>query len=256
MPNWVRNYVSVSGSEEDIAKFRETANRPAPNGIMEDGTLTYEENSNRTISFWNFIEPENKETYFSGQNWYDWNCDNWGTKWDACDTEVVEGETKTTLTYTFDTAWSIPEPIFRAMVVKFPTLDFDFESEEEQGWGATYTSSDGDPESRSLILTKEWDIPQSHADYVALEKEDQCVCSWTDDDEDLYSDCPRASQTFDVVVNQVIQVIAKDAESAWETANKLLEDFAKSVSTSGVVVSDEGRTWVEKNNERVYPKLS
>lgn len=254
MPNWVYNTIEVSGSEADIAKFREVASRPAPVGI-ENGNLIYEENAQEVLSFWNFVEPTDKEKYFTGEFWYDWNVSNWNTKWDACHPEFLTEE-KTKLVYRFETAWSIPEPIFVAMVAQFPTLDFDFESEEEQGWGATYTSADADGGTRSLMVVKEWDIPDCHADYADRGKEDSCICSYYDEPEEWYSDCPRPVETFDVVVNQVIQVIAKDAETAWETANKLLEDFTKSVTTNGVAFSDEGRTWVEKNNERVYPKLS
>ena len=58
--------------------------------------------------------------------WYNWNVENWGTKWGAgevwndriSDDSKVEGHTS----YNFDTAWSPAEPIAAALAEKFPTL--------------------------------------------------------------------------------------------------------------------------------------
>ena len=55
--------------------------------------------------------------------WYDWNCTNWGTKWNSFDgcmefDELYGDELK----YTFDTAWSPPAPILMALKEKFPDL--------------------------------------------------------------------------------------------------------------------------------------
>ena len=38
--------------------------------------------------------------------WYDWSCENWGTKWNSYDNEQVDADT-----ILFSTAWSNPEPI-------------------------------------------------------------------------------------------------------------------------------------------------
>jgi len=283
VPNWVYNSMNVSGSKEDIAKFKEFAAQPKPSGMDSDtGVLTFDEDSNRVLSFWHFAEPDDKALYFgasdykpegysewsmeermnyslkfSSDGWYDWNITNWGTKWDACDAELND-DRETSLGYSFSTAWSIPEPIFTAIVQKFPTLDFDFSSEEEQGWGAEYTSSDGDEDGeRSLIETKTWDIPDSHADYVDRDNEDGCNCqSEPDDEEYWYDDCPRQSKEFVVVVNQVIKITAKDAEQAWETANGVLETFTKSEQPDGVVISEDSVAWVEEDGVRVYPTLT
>lgn len=245
MPNWVYSYVKITGAEEEIAKFRELAGKEAPSDI-KDGQLIYEA---KDLSFWNFIEPEDKEQYFL-ENWYDWNIEHWGTKWDACQTERCLQE-KNELHYRFETAWSIPEPVFRVMAEKFSGLTFEFYCEEEQGWGAEYKAENG-----NLALTKEWDVPDSHADYVSLDKEDSCICSWEGDPDDWYSDCPRPEEDFEVVLNQVIKVRAKNAEHAWEISNKLVEDFVKSLGTQGIEPTSDSKTWVERNNERIYPTLT
>jgi hypothetical protein len=282
MPNWVYNTLSVSGSKETIAEFKELAGRKAPTGFdSETGVLTYD-NKEEVLSFWNFKEPEDKAVYFgasdykpegyeswtmeermahsmkfSSDGWYDWNIREWGTKWDACDVDLND-DSETSLGYSFNTAWSIPEPVFVAMVQKFPTLDFEFWSEEEQGWGAEFTSSDGDEDGeRSLIMTKEWDIPDSHQDYVDRDREDSCNCaSDPDDDEYWYADCPRPEKEFEVVVRQVIRITAKSAESAWEIANGVLENFTNAEQPDGVRISEDSVAWVEEDGVRVYPTLT
>tara|TARA_E500000318_G_scaffold59717_1_gene55417 strand:- start:819 stop:1319 length:501 start_codon:yes stop_codon:yes gene_type:complete len=47
---------------------------------------------------------------YGAENWYDWACNNWGTKWNSCHTEIIEDE-RDGLTYTFDTAWDCPREI-------------------------------------------------------------------------------------------------------------------------------------------------
>ena len=45
-------------------------------------------------------------------NWYDWNCENWGTKWNAYECEIIEdciGEYNDMLEIKFTTAWGVPD---------------------------------------------------------------------------------------------------------------------------------------------------
>jgi hypothetical protein len=207
--------------------------------------ITPEMSGESVISFWNFIRPTDEELpyyfghkvkpededdpnatseqklakamTFGGSDAYDWNVRNWGTKWDAGSAELEENlddlKDKDTLTYRYETAWSIPEPFMVAMVEQHPELIFDFECEEEQGWGATFDGRDG-----KLSLTKEWDIPQSHADWVDLGREDSCVCGWSDDE--TYDDCPTARKPFRVVVQYAYNVSAQDEDTARQIVEK------------------------------------
>lgn len=199
MPNWVYNRVEISGSQEDIAKFKEQAGRSHPDSWdTENNKPEYKDDD--PISFWNFIAPP-AEAVESGEyfgthgwaggerqgdtpnNWYNFQSDKWGTKWDACEAQL-EDESSTHLTYRFDTAWSPPEPVFEAMVNQFPTLDFSFWWEEEQGFGAELSGSGGE-----LTLTKEWNSPESHSDFVERDNVDSCRCAWESDPHDWYDDC-------------------------------------------------------------------
>lgn len=250
----------------------------------EDGTNTEVPESERKIerelsgesplSFWNFVCPTDEELpyyfghktkpededdpdatadermakalTFSGSGWYDWNVRNWGVKWDAGDVELEDFGSY--LTYRFQTPWGIAEPAFEAMVKQHPELDFDFDCEEEQGWGAEFTSSDGEDEGeeRSLIQTNEWEIPESHADYVKLGR-GECICDWQDEDS-WFDDCPRPESDYFVVVTKTYRVTASNEENAYNLATdndpdefmELIEDETK------IFIADE-------NGKRIYP---
>lgn len=55
-------------------------------------------------------------------SWYEWSIANWGTKW-AVDEINILYEDDSHLDFAFDTAWSFPEPIFRALAKKFPDME-------------------------------------------------------------------------------------------------------------------------------------
>lgn len=96
-------------------------------------------------------------------NWYDWSCANWGTKWNACEANYDEKNEE----INFDTAWSIPYPILAKVAEQNPDANLDGYSEEEQGWFDEYTIKDKkvtinargdvewDDETDELITVKE-----------------------------------------------------------------------------------------------------
>ena len=66
---------------------------------------------------------------YGAPNWYEWRCQHWGTKWNACDAEITDNGDGS-LHVQFDTAWSFPFPIFEKLVGDFPTLNFEGSAEE------------------------------------------------------------------------------------------------------------------------------
>ena len=58
---------------------------------------------------WQKEQSEELIKKYGHDNWRDWSNDKWGTKWNACHTEVTQ--TKNLLTYSFDTAWDAPRRI-------------------------------------------------------------------------------------------------------------------------------------------------
>lgn len=285
MPNWVYNRLSVEGNQHEVQEFVDKAGKQHETRWLseqwirnEDGTNTKIEDKDRKIevelspkddlSFWNFVAPpeeiwdeyfgtvgwtngvgftgESKENSDGSNGWYAWNLHNWGTKWDARDVNLEQDENEAI--YTFSTAWSIPEPVFRAMAEQHPTLSFTLGSEEEQGWGAEYSARDGE-----VYLDKEWDIPQSHADWVAKDDEDGCVCARDDDKSDWYSDCPRDDSEFLLVVTKTYKVRTDSAENAWA----LLQENGNDPDELMELVEGSMNSYVvDTDGKRIYPTLA
>lgn len=63
-------------------------------------------------------------------NWYDWNIDNWGTKWDGYNFKKEDDNT-----FTFETAWSSVPRIIEKMSRQFPNVTFVYEwADEDTGY--------------------------------------------------------------------------------------------------------------------------
>ena len=183
MPNHVFNTLRVTGPLEALNAFKEKV-----------------KHGDDKFSYWNFKTPP-QESIDSGEyhgthgfvkgeevgrtpnNWYNFNTREWGTKWDAYDVYVETSAPKAFYAQ-FSSAWSPPLPVFEAMAEQHPELEFDFSWEEEQGWGGEGVGTGG-----WFSITNEWDIPNSHADYVKLDKE--CYCECENDEEYWFDDCPR-----------------------------------------------------------------
>ncbi len=61
-------------------------------------------------------------------DWYSWNLDNWGVKWEAKDCKAKELSDFNTIIFSFDTAWGTPEHFVRELSVKYPTSTFEMVS--------------------------------------------------------------------------------------------------------------------------------
>ena len=261
MPNWVYNTLVVSGKPADIKKFADKARTPRP--IRDDNGVSNGETDDE-LSFWNFIAPpEEKHDLYFGRadgtedkewNWYSWNNANWGTKWDANDVSMSPeydelDDTTHSLNYYFSTAWSIPEPVFSAMINQHTELHFHLRGVEEQGWGVEFSGSDG-----SYGVDVEWDIPCSHKEWVDTDKEGSCRCAngFGEDEENWYSDCPREKQEFVVIVQKSYRVIADTAENAYELAMEQGNNLDELME-----VLDETTAWVlDDQGVRRYPTLN
>lgn len=178
MPNWVFNTMNIEGSKEDLLAFMEKARQQHETRWLSEGWIRNEDGTNTKVpdeerkieiamsgesdlSFWNFIKPdqelidsgeyfgtkgwsEGKELGNTSGNWYQWNINNWGVKWNASDVSCESETTDSEVTYRYSTPWGIPEPVMRAMAEQHPELEFSWYCEEEQGWGATYSAREGE----------------------------------------------------------------------------------------------------------------
>ena len=65
---------------------------------------------------------------FGADNWYDWTCNNWGTKWGAYDVTISEpselGDGKIEVVIHFQTAWSSGALAISKLAENYRTIDF------------------------------------------------------------------------------------------------------------------------------------
>ena len=192
MPNWVYNYLSIEGSKEDILAIKTQVSAPfireheqwnMETNVMETKDYIF---TNPIFAFWNIIKPTDLETYrlqkdpsveemsFAGNNWYDWNVRNWGTKWDVSvsdeekyrETELTE-EGEGFLSYRFNTAWSPPIPAITKLSEQYPNLEFNLSYEEETGWG-------GETELKNGFITDNEEYENKCMDCDSLDTLEYC----------------------------------------------------------------------------------
>jgi hypothetical protein len=200
MPNWVYSNLTITDPtgehQEQIARLVEQvgATNWVKQPVWDSETRTtrcehVEQNS--PFSFWNIVHPEGEDLVRYEESidtpgapfWYDWNNNNWGTKWDAGESGV-SASSPTEVTYHFETAWSPPMPVLVTLSTQYPELDIELEWEEEQGFGGACVLINGEVE-----VTDSYEIPNSHADHVARDK--TCPCE-DGGPENAYPDCPSA----------------------------------------------------------------
>jgi hypothetical protein len=164
MPNWVYNGLTIEGKPESVKSLMTQMNQPFT--VMHDSWDVVNQSYTKKntlypspiFAFWNIVKPTDLEAYhkqpakweggplnFDGDDWYNWNVRNWGTKWDVAvssndthpDTymeETANGENHVVY-YNFETAWSRPMPALINLSSQYPDLLFTLSYEEETGWG-------------------------------------------------------------------------------------------------------------------------
>tara|TARA_Y100001951_G_C11247103_1_gene244035 strand:+ start:91 stop:723 length:633 start_codon:yes stop_codon:yes gene_type:complete len=134
MPNWCWNHLEVTGDEIQLREFVEksTINIEKNDEFTFNGTYPMPEDLNITKGTQTQDEKEqailNKAKY-GYTDWYDWRCEEWGTKWDACEAHVDHNDIDY-FAVSFETAWSPPIAWIDNIMKDFPDLCFTLEYEE------------------------------------------------------------------------------------------------------------------------------
>jgi hypothetical protein len=140
MPNWATNRLILTGPADEIAHFVSLCIRPQIG----------EESEEIGFDFSALVPaPPEIEALLSGtataeqriaahaatgfDDWFTWRMSKWGTKLNAAHHHVI-AHTGDRYDFRFDTGWSCPQPIFRALAQTFPALTgFVFAIEESDG---------------------------------------------------------------------------------------------------------------------------
>lgn len=160
MPNYCSNRVTFQ--HEDV----EMINKVAESIVVD-----------RLFS--TFVTPP--ESYETEDDWYHWNVENWGTKWEAGCIDI-EDKTDSSITLYFDSAWSPPLAFYTAMEEKhnFEVLAYYF----EEGMAFCGKYQDGFNEEYSVpktVAEVEQNIPEDIDEVFGI----SCLVeSYEEDEED------------------------------------------------------------------------
>lgn len=105
MPNHVRNHIKFTGV--------------GAGEVMK--SLANETDAAAQIFDFNRIVPEPENI---GDGWYNWRCDNWGTKWNAYSIEPPQiSSDGTEANVSFTTAWDPPEAVLAVLSKQHPNIE-------------------------------------------------------------------------------------------------------------------------------------
>jgi len=135
MPNWTSTLVTMKGIGKMTELYSESNGRlhfdfnkivpepKTPEECVEKYGSRYLDSVDENGKSTRALMHSDGDDWF---NWYDWHCDFWGTKWNACETHIIDDDH-----VRFDTAWADPVPIFEALSSKHPDLELTTESVHE-----------------------------------------------------------------------------------------------------------------------------
>lgn len=120
------------------------------------------------------------------ENWYDWNCQNWGTKWDL-NTIDWERQDDNTIWISFETAWSPPIALYDYLTEQGWEIEA-YYHESGCAYCGKYTTEDGDEyfeydfRDRASIEA----LPQDIEDFTGLlDYHDSCKADGEFDEEEV-----------------------------------------------------------------------
>lgn len=125
MPNHVCHKMVIEGTDEQILELWGKLNpKPEESGRMAynlfDALLPMPKEYEGTVSGYNGKE---KYTYpelvakYGANDWYEWCCDNWGTKWGSYETDIYR--VGNVLILKFSTAWSCPHEFYSKYLANY-----------------------------------------------------------------------------------------------------------------------------------------
>lgn len=227
MPNWVFNSLTIEDKPDVVNSIKEQLNKPFTyiHDTWDMDTMEYTKKetiySRPVFAFWNIIKPDNVEEYHKTSdgsqmanplNWYNWNINNWGTKWDVAvsdnekypETELEELVTNgenLVLVYKFNTAWSPSIPALLELSSQYPKTLLTLEWEEEQGFGGQVEFLHGD-----IISEINYDNRCRDCDSIdCMEYCDTCennicnFCNWMGEiDKELAMECETHKKYVEV----------------------------------------------------------
>ena len=124
MPNWCHNHLTVKGEHDEVQRFRQQAIGHSPWDTPPADEKPSPLNFHSLVT----IPAEVLQAGYEAAG-YEWECQHWGTRWGACEAELVD-DNGSELFYGFDSAWGPPTEFLKAVGKLFPNLMFLLEYDE------------------------------------------------------------------------------------------------------------------------------
>jgi hypothetical protein len=181
MPNWAYSKVTISGDMKEVSRLKEQVSQPYQDphdptrtnegvfllwNIVKPNNLSAYRGEEREVfdqiigadpelaELSNLVLPDNNSDLVArvqhelatSDSWYEWNCRNWGTKWETGDKAVIEYELPIPLTnedfeipaemlleitYRMETAWSPPVEALARLAEQYPEVTISLTSIDE-----------------------------------------------------------------------------------------------------------------------------
>ena len=188
MPNWCDNQITITGPNSVIDKIEKIVkNEDSKNGLLNFFYPMPKELDGTTSPSSSADKPQPMVDGFD--NWYDWRCENWSTKWDVNEFYGVDRQGDT-ISFGFSSAWSPPIGAYEKFLDKNEDCSLkayyyeggcDFMGEWDNGSDDCYAPSDYKStddfwnDGVGSTLDDMFNITESMAEYEAeleAEKED------------------------------------------------------------------------------------
>lgn len=229
MPNWCQNSLTISHNDPAmIARARQAIKDdrllsefiPVPQELVDTVSGGYADpEEQRKLSE---QISKNLETY-GFKDWYDFCIHAWGTKWDINGGEIA-GESDTSLTIYFETAWSPPIEAYR----KLDELGFNIEAmyyESGMGFCGEYTTAHGE-NSMTITGDSTWveaNVPSNINEAFNIS---ESMAEWEAENEDDEDESEE-------LIDKVIARIKTDIEAGDVTAIAELLSFIPEENLKG-----------------------
>ena len=132
MPNWCKNNLKIHSNGQKILDVLELLKDDKGQMTFSKFMPTPKELEDTTSPVRDTVPQgdrnELKEKY-GADNWYDWHIQNWGTKWDASDSEFYKDGDDWIIS--FQTPWGPPMEFIKAFSKKFKDLTFELQYADE-----------------------------------------------------------------------------------------------------------------------------
>lgn len=157
MPNWCDNSIYITGPKKIIKELESTGLSlqklfPCPEELND--TISGSVGSGRKEKKCYQMQLDNNVKKYNSRDWYSWNIENWGTKWDISPDylDVDEGKTKSKLSANFQSAWGPPLTAIKKLTQKYDKISVEFHYIETGcGFAGTYRYSPKEGEYEDYI---------------------------------------------------------------------------------------------------------